>query len=364
MNNKRTNYLVLILNIILIILFFSCQSGDFGNFITQSIMSNQEGITSFYGSSTIEFFIANASILFIISFTITTCCNVVSAIQNKENKKLCFWFSTLGVTTIAILIDGHNYKTLDILHFVDLIIFAIIPIIFALKNIIFIRQNKPHVIQIVSYILVIIIALLCLFDVLPFALDIYWGIVTQVMLFIYIHLQEKNIKESKAKKIVNIILYWFIQIIACIGLTILVLSASIINIVNHNKFEAQVSSIYSELLNTQHGTDFTKYFPIENNNKFGFINEDGQEKIPCEYDVVSYFFEVSYSYKREFFALARKGEEYYVLTKGNEAIHIEDNKYIKNIDNFIASTSISLRENSHTNRRLCTDLFYGFKNFS
>ena len=171
------------------------------------------------------------------------------------------------------------------------------------------------------------------------------------MLFIYIRNQDKNIEESKTRKIINIILYWIIQFITCIGLCILVISALIISIRNNNKYEKHIIDIYNEMSNIQSFTNYILCYPVEENGKFGFINGSGEEVIPCEYDIVSYFFATKYMPTRCYFALAEKDNEFYIVSNKNEKINISEKKYMEFFyEDVWKSTNTLYNEQANTNR--------------
>ena len=62
-------------------------------------------------------------------------------------------------------------------------------------------------------------------------------------------------------------------------------------------------------------------------------NEKGKEKIPCEYDYVTKFLKVEFYDDTFYFAMARKDDDYYVISKNNDSIIIGNDlkNYIKNI---------------------------------
>lgn len=217
--------------------------------------------------------------------------NIICAIQNKENKKICFWqlvfgayylYTSFDLGIVVLFSDFDEH----IIEWISRIIFCIVPIILAIINLIRIRKNRTKVIQVIAYIAVIILSILNLLEII----GRYWHIIAVVMQLIHIHYQEKNIEESKSRKVINIILYYIIQF--CI--------------------------------------------PIEKNYKYGFINEKGQEKIPCEYDRVSYFNEVEINNSKFYVALAKKGTKFYILSKSNDVLVIDDDleKYLQTIYEF------------------------------
>lgn len=51
---------------------------------------------------------------------------------------------------------------------------------------------------------------------------------------------------------------------------------------------------------------------------------NGQEKIPCEYDRVNYFYEIQMNNNTYCVALAKKDNQYYLISKNNDKIPIKD----------------------------------------
>jgi len=62
----------------------------------------------------------------------------------------------------------------------------------------------------------------------------------------------------------------------------------------------------------------------------------GQEKIPCEYDRVTWFNEIEVDNNLYYVALAKKDSKFYMISKNNDRVEITDNleKHLQNIDNY------------------------------
>ncbi len=331
MNRKKTNLLVVILNIIAIIALYILQFSQ--NYImSNSIMSgNTEGLQSIYSSPIIDFLVNNMPIIIASVYAVLGILNIICAIQNKENKKICFWQLVFGIFCIwsytipNILVNNYN-----ITEWGDTILFGIIPIIVALINLILIKRNKPKVIQILSYIAVILFAILQIIGIIS---TIYWGIIALIMQLIYICFQDKNIVENEKRKFTNIILYYTLQLILVISFFLIIIASIIITAVNNNRFENEQSKLYNSIITLQGNTNERIYIPVEKNYKYGFINENGKEEIPCTYDRVSYFNEISINNNKYYIALAKKDDKYYILSKDNKAIAIEGylEDYLKDV---------------------------------
>lgn len=201
--------------------------------------------------------------------------NIISSIQNRKNKKIFFWQLVFGiceiVTGLSISVFMNNE---DIIDWINKILFGIVPIILAIINIVLIKRNKPRLVQVISYVVVIILSILIFLDII----GEHWDIIAIIMQFIYIHSQEKNIDESRAKKIVNIILYYVLQTILVIGFLVITLISLIVTKVNDTKWNNQLSELFTNFTTLPEATNEELYIPVENNYKYGFINQNGEEK--------------------------------------------------------------------------------------
>lgn len=321
MNSKKTNHLVAVLNIISIVAFYIFAFS--AKYLMSSIMLGGNCGKSIYNSFIIDTLLNNIQIILPIMYSGIGIVNIICAIQNKENKKICFWQLVFGIyylfNSLSIVIYLTDIDE-DIVDWGNRIIISAIPIILAIINFIRIRKNKPKVIQVISYIAVIILSILSLLDII----DTYWQIIAVVMQLIYIHFQDKNIEESKAKNIINIILYYIFQLVLTVGFLGIVLASLIITKVNDNKCNSELEKLYNNISNMQGVTNKEIYIPAERNYKYGFINEKGQEKIPCEYDRVSYFNEVEINNRTYYIALAKKDTKFYILSKSNDVLVINN----------------------------------------
>ena len=157
MNTKKTNYLVTILNAISIVGFFIYFFAE--NYLINSIMYGvEEGVgKSIYNSYIIEFCLNEIQLILTFLYGSLGILNIICAIQNGKNKKLCFWQAIFGINevwcaiSVSILLDNN-----DVVEFGNKILCGIIPIMFAIKNMILINKNRVKKIQNISYVLIII----------------------------------------------------------------------------------------------------------------------------------------------------------------------------------------------------------------
>lgn len=231
MNIKRTNRFVAILNVISVasiyILYFST------NYLLSSIMLGDNGGKSVYNSFILDTLLNNIQIIMAVFYSGVGIINVICAIQNKDNKKIFFWQLVFGLYEIWAAISlGVFLKNADILEIGSKIVSAI-PIILVIINFIRIKKNRPKVIQVISYIAVLIISILDLLDIV----GAYWNVIAIVMQFIYIHFQDKNIEENGSRKIINIILYYVIQVIIVIGFLFMIIYSLLISKINEVRWK-------------------------------------------------------------------------------------------------------------------------------
>lgn len=321
MNKKTTNSLVAVLNIISIVAYFIFFYST--SYLMSSIMTGETGGKSVYNSIIIDTLLNKIHIILTLMFCGIGIINIIGAIQNKENKKIAFWQLVFGIdylyTGLNIAISFTDIDE-DITDWISRIIFSIVPIILAFINFIKIRKNRPKVIQIISYIVVIILSVLSLLEII----STYWQIIAVVMQLIYIHYQEKDIVESKSRRVINILLYYILQLILAIGFLGMVLSSLVITKINETKWKNELEELYNNISTIQGVTNEELYIPVEKNYKYGFINEKGQEKIPCEYDRVSFFKEVETNNSKFYVALAKKDAKFYILSKSNDVLVIDN----------------------------------------
>ena len=330
MNSKKTNRLVAILNIVTIILIAILL------FLEESsnIMLTEEGLKSIYNSSITDILVNNLDIIITSLILIVGIFNIICGIQNRKNKKLFFWQIAFGVCMIitAIAFRFEDYE--EIIDYAKLVLYGIIPIIFAIKNLILIKKNSPKVIQIISYVIAIIISLLYILG-----LGTYWTIISIVMQLIYIHCQEKNIEETKARKIVNIILYWILELMLLIAIFVIAIISLCTTKINENKIEEPLNQLYNNIKSMRGAENSKLLIPVKKDNKYGFIDEDEEEKISCQYDRVSFFYEVEIDNSNYYVALAKNNDEFYLISKSNDNAVIEGDlkKYLQGIENNLES---------------------------
>ena len=341
MNKKRTNRIVAIFNIISIVTFYIFAFSE--SYLMSSIMSGETGGKSIYNSFIIDTLLNNIQIILPLMYSGIGIINIICAIQNKKNKKICFWQLVFGIyyfwTGLGILISLTDMDE-DVIEWINKIIFSIVPIILAIINLVLIKKHKPKAIQVISYIAVIMLSILSLLEII----STYWQIIAVVMQLIYIHFQDRNIEESKSRKIVNMILYYVLQLILAVVFLVMVLSSLLITKMNEIKWKNGLIELYNNVTTLKGSTDKELYIPVEKNYKYGFINENGQEKISCQYDRVTYFNEIEINNSTYYIALAKKDNKFYIISKSNNSIELNGTleKYMQTMDNHWGDSMTSM----------------------
>ena len=334
MNKKKTNFLVAILNLTEIVSILVLHFGT--SYLLSGMMSSENVMTSIYNSFISETLLNKIDMILILIHSVVGVINIICAIQNKKNKKLFFWQMVFGIYELytAFLLCDLSKSLCNILDDYDVLetskkIISIIPIIFVIINFIRIRKNKPKTIQIISYIGVIVLVGLDLLGIF----GAFWNVIAVIMQLIYIHFQDKKIEETKKRKIVNIILYYIIQSFFVIGFFFMILYSLFITKVNEIKWENGLKEVFNGITKLQGNTNKEIYIPVEKDNKYGFITEDGKEKIPCQYDNVSFFYEIEINGVKYYISLVKLDNIFYIISKDNDSIKIEGNldRYYKKI---------------------------------
>ena len=113
----------------------------------------------------------------------------------------------------------------------------------------------------------------------------------------------------------------------------MILYSLFITKVNEIKWENGLKEVFNGITKLQGNTNKEIYIPVEKDNKYGFITEDGKEKIPCQYDNVSFFYEIEINGVKYYISLVKLDNIFYIISKDNDSIKIEGNldRYYKKI---------------------------------
>lgn len=317
MNKKRTNYLIAISNFIIIGVCFLFEYSL--KYIMSGVLIGEDIFKSIYNNPIIDFLLNKFEIMSVFVYGEVAIINIIAAIQNNKNKKLSFWqliFSINYICCVLEIIKVIININVDILNWINIILLGIVPISYALINIILIKKNKLKVIELILYFILIVLSILGILEIIDYYLSIF-AVIMQIM---YTYFQEKNISESKLRKNINIFLYYGFQLILTTGIVIIILVSLLITKVNNLQFKKELLKVYDNITMMQESKNKEIYVPVEKNYKYGFINENGEEKISCEYDRVSYFNEIEIDNIKYYVALAEKDSKFYIISKSNERL--------------------------------------------
>ena len=343
--NKKINYLLAILNVVafiaekILILFAQA-------FVDSNTTVYGEPI-NIYGNNIVAFFMGNIVLIGLIFYLGLAIPNIIIAINNRKHKKLSFWQLIFGLIMIDYVVANIFSEKSKIIQLINDIIYIVIPIIIAIRNLVFIKKNHPSKMKIVSYILAIIVSLISIIILIMIDnigyISQFWLVIAIIMQFVYTHSQEIDNK-NKISAIILII----IQVLIVISYTLLLIYSAIITKIGDYKWNEELSYIYKNIIQLQCISD-EKYLIVGNNNKFGYVNKDGEEIIKTEYDAVTPFYNIKLDDTTYYFSFARIGDEYYIISKDNKKIQIDASKMIKNCEiwmkEFLDSMYNSFTEN-------------------
>ena len=273
MNKKSTNRLIAILNVIsilAIVIFYFSKS-----YLECYVMTRTgEKSESMFNSIIINILVNNIKVIFTFIYGGLGIINLICSVQNRKSKKIALGQLAFAICEIGQVIKGLFSEADEILGISNIVICGVMAIILFIQ-------------------------------------------------FIFIHNQDKDIFESKIRKISNIILYYVLQLVLVAGFTIIVISALSITKINSIKWKKSLETLYNEVSNLKGVTISDVYVPVKEDTKYGFIDEKGKEIIECQYDSVTYFNEMKFNDNKYYIALAKKDGKFYVLSKNNDICTID-----------------------------------------
>lgn len=130
--------------------------------------------------------------------------------------------------------------------------------------------------------------------------------------------------EKKRVIIIAIVIVLIFVLLGVIGFLILAKS-------NDEEIKLNVRAIKKyDISNLESFIDDSRYIPVYNNGKYGYINQEGVGKISCEYDIVSAFGRITVNGKIYQAALVCKDGKFGYITKNNQTMFF-DNKLNNNL---------------------------------
>ncbi len=278
MNSKKTNWLVLICTFLLIVVFHNIINFSSNYIFDHELITGIEnGVAiSEYGIKLTELLYSNIKVFFIIQALAITIPNIVSAIENIKYKRLAICQFMIGIIG---LINFIAFNTEDVLISNELLSFTI-------------------------------------YTAIPILLMIF-----QVIILIR---KKDDVEEVGIRKKVNIILFYILHLIITVALLLIVLSSLLLSKINGITHEKRINNLTNEIMSIDSFNNHEALIVVKNDGKYGFVDENGKEVIPCEYDMVSYFAFLDEEEKYSV-ALAKKDESFYIISKDNYKIEINDN---------------------------------------
>ena len=255
-----------------------------------------------------------ANIIFLITY-IAEIILINFAHYYEEKKGLPL--STTDVPISLIMILNIIGISLIVMNF-------IINILLAIKN----RKD----IKILVTFIIIALSIVCIFFNKVVFFIIYF--ITNIIELIFIHMPKDDMNVSKKNNI-----YFIIYIILSISFlaTSCITSYIVIKKVNSitNEQIEQKNEINNEKIELENRiiesftatTNIVDYFPAYSNGKWGYIDKNGKEKIPCIYDSASEFEAININAKIYNIAVVEQNDSYILISQNNERIQLEENSF-------------------------------------
>ena len=329
--SKKENIKIAIFNLLVVLSIFTVIFGK--NFLFSGLFKkNDGGLESCYGSKIIPFFFEKSNIIVIIAFFVLGIFNIIFCTKNR-NRKIFFWmisFALLqiysGIRLSYLYIKYSNFYDLiffnhNIFTYFNLLFLNLIPVIIIIINIK--NKDKRKIINIFLYIIIFIVIIIGMLNFSPVLWElICWELICIIMQLKFAVTQDELIDNNDNKNGFNYYILFFYVLSFIFIIT--VLYSMFYTKINKTFFNFLVKKIFDEISNLDDVTVNDIYIPVENNSKYGFIDEQGNEVISCKYDRVSYFFNAQINNKKCYFALVKKDNDYFIISKNEDNIHIDD----------------------------------------
>ena len=196
----------------------------------------------------------------------------------------------------------------------------------------FILYDRKHFTKfnIIEYVGTIAISILTFFGVISIY---FWNLFFIAILFVYVCRQDKKIQVNENKTI-NFIFYKFLLLGISVSFFITVILSLILVVINESNWDSQLKKLYGEIKELNDSDNSELYIPVSNNSKYGFVNQNAEEKISCEYDNVSSFATIEIDGEKYYFALALEDDKIYIISKSNSKIDLSNNIYLYSIKKY------------------------------
>ena len=286
MNSKKTNCFISILNIIAIAIFvvLFLLRGEMDTSLVTGLGSSKLVYSNFF----IDLIRNNLTMVSVIFCSFVGLFNFICGMQNTDKKSLSATY----------------------------IIFGLLSIVVGFKDIFGLLLSNGNVLNIIFYVIYGVMVLLVLLQLIA------------------IKKQEKGIVQSTRRKIVNFITYilLYFVFIAAFGFAI---CYSFISLkINNSASKDIIGKACESIKDMQSAENATLYIPVLKEGKYGFVDGAGNEKIPCNYEQVSFFVTGKINEKDYCFALVKDADKYSLITKGEGKADVSDSANLKSLVDF------------------------------
>lgn len=299
MNQKICNKILVVLNVLIFTIFFifglwgtTFKFGLEYDFSAMSFVDEYQNIMSFF------------NVIFIVIMLL----NVCFLIQNKKNKKILFWYL---IPIIYYLIASLTLFKISLPNYLENSLWSIIPSIFFIINLVKEFRNRKKKKVLIWHSSGLALCIIMFF--INAYNSIIWLIISSIILFINSSNLDNNSKTMKKINTGIIVFSIILLIIAIIRCLVLVSNMQKVD----DETVDFISQIKASLIDENKKNIL---IPVCKNNKWGYINPEGKEIIPCEYDMVSQeAFNTNGILKYDFYYLKRNNE-YTLITSSGKSI--------------------------------------------
>lgn len=280
MNKKSTNRFISILNVIFLLIMCLFIGIDI-------IMDSYEKFSNKTEIGSLLIKLLDIRFLtLILAICVSVIMNIIVSIQNQKNKKLSITSLCIAITQLVIFI-------MEIYCHID----------------------DPFM---NDYVLGIDYPETRIFELIPIIIS---TIIIIVQLFFIYHQEDNNNNKN-----INLILNTILIILILISVL-----SEIIFVVQYSKVEKEITQ-YKDNIKESMKVNFEQlmeedYFRVYEKGGWGYINKRGETVIPCIYDYISNFYEVSFQLFEEsyFIVIAMKGNDYLLISSNNSTINLGEN---------------------------------------
>lgn len=234
-------------------------------------------------------------------FIVLLSINIFFMIKNIKNKKVIPWYIVVSIFyfigMLSIFLMQVFERTEDLWRYIPIIPFIVVLIIELIRK----RRIKNIIIYCIAIVGCILLAVINQYN------NFIWLIIASIMQFIF---SEDKEDESKIQKAFNTTILAIVAVSMIYFVIRYVMLLNAIKDVDNESLEF-CNKITSSVQNLDIKEDLVR---ASRDGKWGYINKDGKEIIPCEYD------EISNNATTHLYVLAKKEDTYYIIDKNGNTI--------------------------------------------